>query len=103
MGDLRAVVEELGYRDVRTLLNSGNVVFTTPDASRSDSGPRIEKAMATRLGVSARVTVLTAEELATIVGENPLLRFADEPSRLNVAILFELADRARLQPLAKQN
>ena len=29
MADLRAVVEGLGYRDVRTLLNSGNVVFTS--------------------------------------------------------------------------
>jgi uncharacterized protein (DUF1697 family) len=30
MADLRALVEGLGYGDVRTLLNSGNVVFTTP-------------------------------------------------------------------------
>ncbi len=29
MADLRAVVKGLGYRDVRTLLNSGNVVFTS--------------------------------------------------------------------------
>jgi uncharacterized protein (DUF1697 family) len=30
MADLRALVEDLGFRDVRTLLNSGNVVFSTP-------------------------------------------------------------------------
>ena len=30
MADLRTLVEGLGYTDVRTLLNSGNVVFTSP-------------------------------------------------------------------------
>ena len=32
MAELRVVVEGLGYREVKTLLNSGNVVFTAPDA-----------------------------------------------------------------------
>jgi uncharacterized protein (DUF1697 family) len=30
MADLRALVESLGYGEVKTLLNSGNVVFTAP-------------------------------------------------------------------------
>ena len=63
MADLRALMESLGYGDARTLLNSGNIVFTAgregPDRIRA----RIERAMAARLGVSARVTVLTAAEL----------------------------------------
>ena len=33
MADLRALVEDLGYCDVRTLLNSGNVVFTAARAA----------------------------------------------------------------------
>jgi uncharacterized protein (DUF1697 family) len=103
MADLRALVEGLGYRDVRTLLNSGNIVFTVPGESRAEAAPRIEKAMAARLGVSARVTVLTAAELAAAVHENPLGKLARDPSRLLVTVLSKPADRARLKSLAQQD
>jgi uncharacterized protein (DUF1697 family) len=43
MADLRALLEELGYADVRTLLNSGNVVFTAPRAAKGDPGPPEER------------------------------------------------------------
>ena len=103
MADLRALVESLGYRDVRTLLNSGNVVFTAPGAVRGEAGSRIEKAMAARLGVSARVTVLTAAELADAVKKNPLSKVTKDPSRLLVTVLRQPADRQRLEALAKQD
>ena len=103
MADLRALVEELGYRDVRTLLNSGNVVFTAPAAARGDAAARIEKALVAKLGVPSRVTVLTAAELAAAVAANPLLDVASNPSRLLVAFLADPADRKKLQPLTRQD
>ena len=101
MAELRALVEELGYSDVRTLLNSGNVVFTTPRAAPGNAAARIEKALAARLGVSARITVLTAAELAAMVAENPLGEIANDPSRLVVCVLANPADRSRLKPMLK--
>jgi uncharacterized protein (DUF1697 family) len=102
MADLRALVEGLGYRDVRTLLNSGNVVFTAPRAAPRDAAARIEKALATGLGVSSLVTALTAAELAAAVAECPLLEVADDPSRLLVAFLRGPSDRSKVEPLVKQ-
>jgi uncharacterized protein (DUF1697 family) len=102
MADLRALMLKLGYGDPRTLLNSGNVVF---DAGREAPGKvaaRIEQGMAAKLKVSARVTVLTAADFATVVEENPLGGVADNPSRLLVAFLADPADAKRLQPLARQ-
>ena len=102
MADLRAVIEGLGYRDVRTLLNSGNVVFTArakPDAAAA----RIETALVAHTGVSARVTVLTAAELAAAVAENPLAAVADDPARLLVAVFNSPAVRSRLEPLVQQD
>jgi uncharacterized protein (DUF1697 family) len=103
MADLRALVESLGYTDVRTLLNSGNVVFTGPRASPGDAAARIEKAIATRLGVAARVTVLTAAEIAAAATDNPLLGVADDPSRLLVAVLADPADRSLLKRLDRRD
>jgi uncharacterized protein (DUF1697 family) len=101
MADLRALLEELGYEDVRTLRNSGNVVLsrTAPD----EPAARIEEALVERLGVSSRVTVLAAGELAEVVRENPLLDVADNPSRLQIAFLADPADRASLEPLLKRD
>lgn len=103
MADLRALVETLGYSDVRTLLNSGNVVFTAPDTAESDAGSRIDKALETQLGVSSRVTSLTAPELASIAQDNPLPGIAHDPSRLLVTIPNDREDLVRLEPLLKQD
>jgi uncharacterized protein (DUF1697 family) len=102
MADLRALVEGLGYREVQTLLNSGNVIFAAKAKPEVAAG-RIEKALVARTGVSARVTVLTASELAGIVADNPLAAVADDPARHLVAVLNSPADRSRLEPLVKQD
>ena len=103
MADLRALIEDLGYSGVRTLLNSGNIVFTAPGDSAVNSAARIEEALSTRLGVSAKVFVLTATELATVVNDNPLGEVASDPSRLLVAFLGNPVDRTQLEPLLEQD
>ncbi|MGE3163946.1 MAG: DUF1697 domain-containing protein [Planctomycetota bacterium] len=102
MADLRALVEGLGYRAVRTLLNSGNVVFTVPKAARGDPADRIARAVEDQLQVSARVTVLTAAEVAAAVAENPLLDVATDPSRLLILVLANSEARTQLTALSKQ-
>ncbi len=103
MADLRELIKGLGYDSVRTLLNSGNVVFSAPATAADKAGPQIEEALAAKLAVSARVTILTASELAGIVAENPMLKIAHDPSRLLVAVWNDLAGRARLEPLLEQD
>ena len=103
MADLRALAEDLGYRDARTLLNSGNLVFTATGASARGAASRIEGALVSRLGVSARVTVITAAELAVIVAENPLLDVARDPARMLVAVVREPKHRSLLEPLARRD
>jgi len=103
MADLRALVEALGCSDVRTLLNSGNIVFTAPSDSAENFAARIEEALSERLGVFAKVIVLTAAELATVVEDNPLGEVASDSSRLLVAFLGNPEDRTQLEPLLEQD
>jgi uncharacterized protein (DUF1697 family) len=100
---LRSLVENLGYGEVRTLLNSGNVVFSAPKEAARDAASLIENALAAVVGFSASVTVLSSVEIARVIEENPLLRYADNPSRLLVALLKDPADRSKLVPLSKQD
>ena len=84
MADLRKVFEDLGYADVRTLLNSGNVIFTVRKAASRNHGAGVQKAIADRLGIQSRVVVLTKRDVADAVAANPLTSLADNPSRLLV-------------------
>ena len=99
MADLRRLVEKLGYADVRTLLNSGNVVFeaTRPNASKIAS--TIEGAIQGAFGFSAPVVVVTAAGLDAIILANPLLAVATDPSRHLVAFVSRPDVLARVEPL----
>jgi uncharacterized protein (DUF1697 family) len=103
MADLRGLVEGLGYGDVRTLLNSGNVVFSVPRAIRGDPAARIERAIASKLGVATRVTVIRSDEVAAAVDDNPLRKVADNPSRLLLMVLADAATGKRLKELEKES
>jgi uncharacterized protein (DUF1697 family) len=103
MSELRALVQGLGYNEVRTLLNSGNVVFSTRGADPRVAALRIERALEAKLAVSVRVMVISAKELVDVVAGNPLGKIADNPSRLLVGILGDPADRVKLAGIAKQD
>lgn len=102
MAQLRELVQGLGYGDVRSVLNSGNLIFTAAGTTPTENAARIEEALASRTGISARVTVLSATELTTVVTNNPLLGVADKPSRLLVAFLADPSDRSRLGSLTER-
>jgi uncharacterized protein (DUF1697 family) len=99
MADLRDLFERLGHHDVRTLLNSGNVIFRAGPRSREKAVAAIEAAIPKRFGFRASVLVLTAEELAAIVADNPLARPGRDPSRLLVAFVDSAQTLKRVQPL----
>lgn len=100
MADLRAIVEDLGFTSVKTVLNSGNVLFAAEKRiSAKPTAEAIQKAVATRTGVDAKVTVLTVAELAEAVTGNPLAKIATEQRRLQVAILDGARTAFALRPL----
>ncbi len=102
MADLRTLVESLGYGDVRTLLNSGNLVFTVRRGAPAGAAGRIEKAIAARLGVATRVTVLTGTEVAEAVRGNPLAAVADNPSLLIIMASPDPKAVRQLKPLLEE-
>ena len=95
MAHFRALLEGLGYTDVRTLLNSGNAVFTAAPLTVEKHAKRIRDAITESLGVDVPVVVLRRETLDRIVADNPLPPGFD-PSRMLVA--FPLT-QASLRPM----
>ncbi|MGN9778781.1 DUF1697 domain-containing protein [Micromonospora sp. H33] len=87
MADLRRLVADLGHQDVKTHLQSGNVVFgsTVRDADVLARG--IERALADELGLTVPVLVRSGREMAAVAGGNPYADREDDPTRLLVAFL----------------
>ena len=89
MADLRTLVAGLGHTGVSTYIQSGNVLFTAPDdADCAATAQVITEAIAATLGVTSPVVVVTREELAQIIADNP---FPDEPDprRVHAVVLSE--------------
>lgn len=99
MSELRKLIEDLGHTNVRTLLNSGNVVFREPRPRVSKLALSIEAGIEKRFGIATRVVVVTAADLTTIVQENPLRGVATDPRRHLVAFVGNPVNLAKARPL----
>jgi len=97
MADLRRAIGGIGYANVRTLLNSGNVVYEAPIGA--DDAERVEAAITAELGIRSRVTTLSVDLLDRIVAENPFAD-AENPSRALIAFVADPARLAALDALA---
>jgi uncharacterized protein (DUF1697 family) len=93
MADLRALLSQLGYTHVATLLNSGNAVFSAPNGTAAQHADAIAHAIASQLHMEVPVIVKSAKELLAIVDENPLAAQAQDQDQ----------DHARLLAVFVQN
>jgi uncharacterized protein (DUF1697 family) len=91
MGPLRELLTELGYGDVQTHLQSGNVLLTS-----RRTGARLERDLERQiedgLGVDPLVVVRTRDELADVVARDPFGREAGDPKRYLVTFLSAAPD-----------
>ena len=100
MADLRALLEELGYTDVRTLLQSGNAVFTGPKAK---ARAKLEKALAERFGMNIDVILRTMEELHEVVDADPFGSDVTNATRYFVVFLDAAPDAEALRKITEQD
>ena len=108
MAELRQVVASLGHTDVTTYIQSGNVVFSAAETDTATLAAALEDAIASAFGTQVRVVVLSRDELAQVMRDNP---YSGEPNPRAVHAIFlsgppgpELADQvaAAQQQVAQQ-
>jgi uncharacterized protein (DUF1697 family) len=86
MPKLRAALEGAGFEDVKTYLQSGNVVLSSrkaADTVRRDC----ERLISKELGLDVDVVVRSRAQLAEVVERNPLGKVAKNPKRHQVSFL----------------
>lgn len=99
MAGLRGLLADLGFREVRSLLQSGNLVFQAGGPAAALER-RLEAATRERLGVTTDYFVRTAAEWAELVAANPFPAEArKDPGRLLVLCLREAPSAQRVAAL----
>jgi len=94
MADLRQLLAALGMRDVRSLLQSGNLVFRSEVHAAKQLEHALEHSAAKRFGLETDFFVRTATDWKTIVAGNPFPDEAErDPSHLLVMFLKEAPSR----------
>jgi uncharacterized protein (DUF1697 family) len=86
MADLRELVTGLGYENVRTHLQSGNVVLTASDSPRTVAS-KLERELERVLQMDVQVVVRTRDELAEVIDADPFGDAVDKPSWYQVTFL----------------
>ena len=100
MEHLRALCSSLGFRNVETYVQSGNIVFQTPKENAVSLSKRIGESILESLGFDTTVIMRTAQEMQVVVANNPFLKEKDvDSSKLHVTFLSETAQKSSLKKL----
>jgi uncharacterized protein (DUF1697 family) len=94
---LRVCFEKAGFKDVRTLLSSGNVVFQTRSTSERSLEKRIEAAISDRLGQEFMTFVRTQGALDSMLASDPYRSHGLSPDAKRVVTFLRDPPAARLR------
>lgn len=94
MNELRKMYEDIGFKNVRSYIQSGNVLFEDKSKNQNELAKKIEKKILENFGYDVSLFVLTPEELISIRKSNPFMKRKDvDVSRLYVSISLNKPDK----------
>jgi uncharacterized protein (DUF1697 family) len=99
MADLRRWLTELGYGDVRTLLQSGNAVLTS-DRRPAELEREISKRLEEEVGFPVPCLIRDHDDLRRVLDTDPFGKIATDHARYAVAFLSGPPVKSRLATLA---
>lgn len=90
MSRLKTCFEEMGFTNVSTYINSGNVIFSP----ESNDFSNIEKILSETFGLEMRVVIRSAENIMKLAKEIPTEWTNDDEQKTDILFLWNEYDRA---------
>jgi uncharacterized protein (DUF1697 family) len=90
MADLVQLCTSLGFDNVRTYLQSGNVLFESPDRDTGRLSSMISENISAKFGLSVNVILRTSDELRRIILANPLGKEGLDADKYHVTFLSDI-------------
>src|SRR4051812_2225455 len=97
MPALKACLESAGFTDVRTLLSSGNAIFTARATKAEALQRKIEAAMETELGRTFMTLVRPVDELRALIEAHPYSGFELPPQSKRVVTFLRAPPKGKLK------
>jgi len=100
MEQLRKAFGDLGFDDVKTYIQSGNVVFKSSRQPCESLAKRIEEKVLGQFGFPVPVVVKTTDEIGAVIKNNPLLKEKGiDASKLHITFLSCAPEKSLLKAL----
>lgn len=104
MADLRDLYASLGFKNTKTLLQSGNAVFKTDNTDMSDIQQTIEEGIQAKFGFEVTIILRTPAQLEAIIANHP---FTDEqlkdPAKISIVYMDRIPDDEAINDLRDNN
>ena len=101
MTELVAILQDLGCREVKTYIQSGNAVFVHPTSDQAQLARQISLEIKSRRGFEPRVLLLTRDELENAIAANPFPEAEANPAMLHLGFLSTVPQTPNLPALEK--
>ena len=101
MAALRELLAEVGFENVQTYIQSGNIVLDSPDGDRESVAQSIRGAIEERFGFAPHTFVLDVEALDAAIAANPFPQSEQDPKAVHFFFLAEPEPSADLDGLRK--
>jgi uncharacterized protein (DUF1697 family) len=99
MAALRTMFDDLGYANVRTYLQSGNVVFDSARTAHAKLAQQIEQEVSSTFGHDISVIIRNGSDLERVVNDNPFATAGVPPLTLHVVFLAKPAPAGAVKDL----
>jgi uncharacterized protein (DUF1697 family) len=101
MTELTDLLRKIGFADAETYIQSGNIVFTCPEANVEEVSANIAKAIRSEFSHNITVITRTSDQLKEIISANPFLEEPGfDPSRMAVIFLESKPDEDKIQKMS---
>jgi len=102
MADLKELYAKLGYKNIVSYIQSGNVIFDAKEKDQSKIEEKIYKAIKKVYDFEVPVVVRSAEEIEQIISNNPFTKKSEDES-LHLTFLKEIPSEEHLEKIATYN
>lgn len=99
MKELKAMYESLGFKNVQTYIQSGNVLFQYKKTKTDKLSQMVEKKVEETFGFDVRVLHLTIPDIEAVISENPFIRQAAMEKVYVAFLITPPTDEERLKKL----
>jgi len=102
MKDLTAIFQKAGCEDVKTYIQSGNVIFRAPSQLMATLGSEVTSRITQQFGIQVPVVLRSREELDSAIRNNPFAKTTPDENFLYVMFLADEPDTDGISKLDPQ-